>query len=133
MQIYYRTFSHYLIQFHLSPVHARTPGEVCVFGASVWDCDDPFFRCSRRFFSVSSRLINALSIYRAKCRETRMGHTFARFSSKDGLTSSTVRSTRIPPIIRKHFLVGSTFLNASNTSLSVDANDDIGGEHTDAP
>jgi hypothetical protein len=44
-------------------------------------------------------------------------HTFKRFSSSEGLTSSTVLSTRTPPIIRKHFLVGSTFLKASSTSL----------------
>jgi hypothetical protein len=47
----------------------------------------------------------------------RVEHTFKWFSSSEGLTSSTVLSTRIPPIIRKHFLVGSTFLKASSTSL----------------
>lgn len=45
-------------------------------------------------------------------------YTCVRLFSKAGKTSPTVLSTRTPPIILKHFLVGSTPFKASITTLN---------------
>lgn len=42
-------------------------------------------------------------------RERDSGRTPSLFICSEGMTSLTVRSTRTPPIIRKHFRVGSFF------------------------